>query len=399
MISIKDKKQCCGCSACMNACPINCISMVEDEEGFRYPHVDTAKCINCGKCERVCPIINVEPEEKFEQKAFLIRNMDEQILKESTSGGAFTAIAKEIIDAGGVVFGAAFDDQFEVHHTYVEKYEDLKIFRNSKYVQSNIESTYKEAKAFLDAGRQVLYSGTPCQVEGFWHFIGRRKYENLILIDVVCRAVPSPLVWRKYREFGIKNSENTLQEAAFRDKNKYGYQYSQIRLKFSDGEVREAGVESDPYLRAFFSNLSDRPSCYECKFKKKYRVSDITIWDCFDVYLHDKSFDDNKGVTRALAHSEKGRQIIENLKNCKIIEITADAAVRKANELVNTVRENPSRNDFFIDLGKMEFDELVEKWFPDSLKVKSERFIRENFEKLGIYRPTKRVVRKLLGKE
>ena len=397
MIIISDKKNCCGCGACMNACPLNCISMVEDKEGFRYPHIDKDLCINCGKCERVCPVINVKPEEKFEQKAYLIRNLDEQVLKESTSGGAFTAIAKEVLDEGGVVFGAAFDKDFEVGHTYVEKYEDLKIFRNSKYVQSNIGDTYKMAKEFLDVGRSVLFSGTPCQIEGLWHFLGK-KYENLTLVDVVCRATPSPLVWRKYREFGIKNNNN-LSGAAFRDKSKFGYQYSQIRLKFSNGVIKDAGVESDPYLRAFFSNLSDRPSCYECKFKKRYRVSDITIWDCFDVYLHDKSFDDNKGVTRALVHSEKGKHVIEKLENCKVKEITADAAVRKANELINTTKENPKRDDFFNDLVKMEFGELVKKWFPDSFKVKFERFIRVSFEKLGLYRPTKRFVRKLMGKE
>ena len=398
MINISDKKQCCGCSGCMNACPVDCITMKEDEEGFRYPVVDASKCIGCGKCERVCPIINVKPEKEFEQKAFLIRNMDEQILKESTSGGAFTAIAKEIIDAGGVVFGAAFDEQFEVRHTFVEKYEDLRIFRNSKYVQSCIGEAYKEAKSFLDKGRLVLFSGTPCQIEGLWHFLGK-KYDNLTLVDVVCRATPSPLVWRKYRENGIKKTNNNLSGAAFRDKNRFGYQYSQLRLRFSNGVVKEAGVESDPYLRAFFSNLSDRPSCYDCKFKKRYRVSDLTIWDCFDAYLHDKSFDDNKGVTRALVHTQKGQDIIDKLENCRVKEITTDAAVRKVYELVNSTNENPRRKDFFSDLQSMQFDDLVEKWFPDSLKVKFERFIRVSFEKLGIYRPTKRFMRKILGKE
>ena len=388
MINISDKKECCGCGACMNACPVNCIKMIEDKEGFRYPQIDIEKCVSCGKCERICPIINVKPEGKFEQKAFLIRNLDEKILKESTSGGAFTAIAKEILKVGGVVFGAAFDNQFEVRHTYVEKYEDLKIFRNSKYVQSYIGETYKEAKAFLDAGRQVLFSGTPCQIEGLWHFLGK-TYDNLTLVDVVCRATPSPLVWRKYREFGISNSKNNLSSAAFRDKGRFGYQYSQIRLRFSNGTIKEAGVESDPYLRAFFSNLIDRPSCYDCKFKKRYRVSDITLWDCFDAYLFDKSFDDNKGVTRALIHTKKGQQIIENLDNCKIKEIMADAAVKK----------NTMRNEFFEDLNNKQYDEVIDKWFPDSFKVKFERFIRESFEWLGIYRPAKRFIRKILGKE
>lgn len=396
MITLTDKKKCCGCSACMNACPVHCITMSEDKEGFRYPVIDYDKCLNCGKCERVCPVINVEPEVKFEQKAYLIRNLDEQILKESTSGGAFTAIAKVIIDAGGVVFGAAFDENYEVHHTFVENYSDLKIFRNSKYVQSDIEDTYNTAKKFLDDGRKVLFSGTPCQVEGFWHFLGK-EYSNLILIDVVCHAAPSPLMWRKYRIY--KSQHKKISGATFRDKNKYGYQYSQLRMKYDNGEICDIGVESDPYMRAFFSDLSDRPSCYNCQFKKRYRVSDITIWDCFDVYLIDKSFDDNKGVTRALIHTQKGNCIIKSICNCKIREIDPDLAVKNVHELVESVKENQNRAVFFDDLEKLKFDEVVYKWFPDSIKVKIERFTREFFEKIGLYRYVKRIVRIVLGKE
>ncbi len=399
MITVTNKKKCCGCSACMNACPVQCIAMIEDKEGFRYPIIDYDKCINCGKCERICPVINVEPEVEFEQKAYLIRNLDEQILKESTSGGAFTAIAKVIIDAGGVVFGAAFDENFEVHHTFVEKFSDLKIFRNSKYVQSNTEDSYSRAKSFLDAGRQVLYSGTPCQIEGFWNFIEKKHYDNLILLDTVCRSVPSPLLWRKYREYRADETGKNILKAAFRDKNKFGYQYSQMRFQYDNGKINDTGVDSDPYLRAFFSDLSVRPSCYECSFKKRYRISDITIWDCFDVYLYDKSFDDNKGVTRALVHNEKGDKIIQALTNCKIKEIDSNGAIKNAKELVKSVKVNVQREAFFRDLQVMNFKDIINKWFPDTLRVKFERFIRVSFERIGLYRPTKRLVRRLMGKE
>lgn len=399
MITLTDKKKCCGCSACMNACPIHCITMIEDNEGFRYPVIDYDKCINCGKCERVCPVINVEPEVEFEQKAYLIRNMDEQILQESTSGGAFTAIAKEIIDAGGVVFGAAFDEKFEVHHTFVENYSDLKIFRNSKYVQSNIEDSFSRAKSFLDAGRQVLYSGTPCQIEGFWNFIEKKHYDNLVLVDIVCHSIPSPLLWRKYRKYRVEEVGKNISNVTFRDKNKFGYQYSQMRFQYDNGEVKDAGVDSDPYLRAFFSDLSVRPSCYECNFKKRYRISDITIWDCFDVYLYYKPFDDNRGVTRALIHTQKGEKIIQALVNCKVKEINSDDAIKNVRELIKSVKPNVKREEFFRDLQVMNFEDVINKWFPDTWRVKFERFIRVSFERIGLYRPTKRLVRRLMGKE
>ena len=192
MIEIKDPKDCCGCWACENACPRQCISMEEDCEGFRYPHINQTSCIDCHLCEKVCPILNKVEEPIKNQKAFVVQNKDEEVLKESTSGGAFSAIANYVISKNGIVFGAAFDNNETVRHQYVDNYEDLKLFRNSKYVQSLIGNTYKEAKRFLDKGKLVLFSGTPCQLEGLFFFLRNKQYENLITIDVVCRAVPSP---------------------------------------------------------------------------------------------------------------------------------------------------------------------------------------------------------------
>ena len=152
MIEIKDKQDCCGCWACENACSKHCISMVEDKEGFRYPQVDMDSCIDCHLCEKVCPVINAKADVAKEQKAFLLQHKDEKVLHESASGGAFTAIASYVIERRGVVFGAAYDREFQVTHQYVETYEDLKIFRNSKYVQSLMGNAYQQAKDFLKQG-------------------------------------------------------------------------------------------------------------------------------------------------------------------------------------------------------------------------------------------------------
>ncbi|WP_374708501.1 Coenzyme F420 hydrogenase/dehydrogenase, beta subunit C-terminal domain [Bacteroides faecis] len=173
--------------------------MCEDDEGFLYPAADENTCIECGLCEVVCPVIHVQPDVEKEQRAYLVQHKNEQVLRESTSGGAFTAIARWVLDRGGVVCGAGFSTDFEVVHQWANCYEDLRMFRNSKYVQSRIGNTYKEAKQFLMEGKCVLFSGTPCQLEGLFSFL-RKPYENLVTVDVVCHACPSPLVYRKYLE-------------------------------------------------------------------------------------------------------------------------------------------------------------------------------------------------------
>ena len=251
-INITYKEECCGCTACKNSCPQNAIEMKEDNEGFLYPRVNTEKCVNCSLCKKACPIINNNDETMKEQKAYAINNKDLTVRKESTSGGAFSAIASYIIENNGIVFGAAFNDNYEVIHTFVERLEDLKKFRNSKYVQSNLKNTYSEVKQFLDENRLVCYSGTPCQIEGLKRFL-KKDYDNLFLIDVVCRAVPSPKVLRTYLKYISKKylKDENINGVSFRNKEKYGYKYTQMKV-ISDNNVYEEGVETDPYLRAFF---------------------------------------------------------------------------------------------------------------------------------------------------
>lgn len=218
MITIIDKSQCCGCTACASACPKHCIVLKEDEQGFLYPRVDESKCIDCHLCEKVCPVL--KPFEKQNpQEVFAIINPDEEIRLASSSGGVFTALAKQILHAGGIVFGAAFDDNWQVHHISVTKVEDLALLRSSKYVQSRIEKTYTVVEEYLKKGTQVLFSGTPCQIAGLKHYL-RKEYDNLLSVDVVCHGVPSPLVWEKYLETLIRpkggDGKNTVLSSGVR---------------------------------------------------------------------------------------------------------------------------------------------------------------------------------------
>ena len=270
MIEIKDKQNCCGCTACTAICPKGCIEMKEDMEGFLYPVVDQRNCVNCGVCEKVCPILNCKDKKTFGQKAYIVQNKDEKVLQESTAGGAFTAIAEYVIKRGGVVFGVELNKDLVAHHIYVDTIGELKRFRNSKYVQSSVGGgMLHTVKSFLEQGKTVCFSGTPCQIEGLKCYL-KKDYENLITVDVVCRAVPSPLIFRKYVEFQEQKLADKIKTVRFRDKY-YGYKYSTMNIitDRNHGNYHQ-GVESDPWLRAFFSNICDRPSCHNCRFRNQY---------------------------------------------------------------------------------------------------------------------------------
>lgn len=399
MIEIKDKSKCCGCSSCANICPKQCINMSEDTEGFLYPVVDKKKCIDCNLCINSCPELNLKEEKQFKQDGYLVQIKDDEIRKESTAGGAFTAIARFVIKNNGVVFGVTMDENFYVHHTYVEREEGLAKFRNSKYVQSAVgELTLKKVKEFLLQERLVCFSGTPCQIEGLKCFL-KRDYENLITVDVVCRAVPSPLVFRKYVEFQNKKLDSKIVSVRFRDKF-YGYKYSTMNIKTLNNNGKyHKGIESDLWLRAFFSEICDRPSCHSCSFRKRYRESDFTIWDCFNVGSFSKKMDDDKGTTRMLVNSEKGRNLFKNINEYINFErVDSDKLVYGVKELTESVKPNRLRKEFMNDLNILSTEKLFNKYFPNTMKVRVERVFRLTIYKLGIYSLIKNLYVKLKNK-
>lgn len=395
MIEITDKSKCCGCTACSSICPKKAIVMKQDEEGFVYPIIDKIRCVNCGLCDKVCPVKNAKENNK-NQHAYIFQNSNDEIRRESTSGGAFTAIAEYVIKNNGIVYGAIFDDNYKVIHTGIDRREELYKFRNSKYVQSEICNCYPEIKEHLDNGKMVCFSGTSCQVEGLKNYL-MKDYENLILVDVVCRAVPSPLIWKKYLKLRQKEYKN-IEKIMFRDKY-YGYKYSNLSIYNKNNDKKQEyhkGVDSDPYLRAFFTNICDRPSCYECKFKKLHRESDITIWDCFDVEKYNKEFDDDKGTNRILTHTEKGDKIIKELaKNNKSQEIDVEKATKGFLAIFQPVKKNDKREQFFKDANTLSEEELFDKYFADTLKIKLERYGRLALLKTGLYKSVLNIGKKI----
>ena len=333
MIDIKEKKDCCGCGACVQRCPKSCISMREDNEGFLYPEVDKEMCIDCGLCEKVCPVIN-QSKERQPLVVYAAKHKDEQIRLASSSGGAFTAIAEPVIEEGGVVFGAKFDKDWSVIHDYTETKEGLAAFRGSKYVQSRIGESYKNAEAFLKTGRKVLFSGTPCQIAGLKRFLSK-EYDNLLTVDFICHGVPSPGVWREYlkeetaRQCGGKNSvlphpkdksgDVRIENISFRDKRLGWKKFSfALTLSVPDGHGAKNSVlltsskYHNPFLKGFLRNLYLRPSCHDCPTKGFRSNSDLTIADFWAINKYIPHANDKKGSSLLFVHHVKYKNIETN---------------------------------------------------------------------------------------
>lgn len=362
---------CTGCSTCANRCPQHCIIMKADTEGFLFPSVDETKCINCKLCEKVCPILTVQKTNP-PQAIFIGRNTNLQIVQNSSSGGIFTLLAQHTITAGGVVFGAMFDKDWNVVHGYIEKEEDIFRIRGSKYVQSKIGNVYNDVKRFLKDGRQVLFSGTPCQIAGLKSFL-KKQYNNLLTIDFICHGVPSPIVWKKYLKENINslylhnkcqnikdNIFPSIDNISFRDK-KIGWKEFCLTISFynpttkKEQTITSKPLNDDLYLKGFLSNLYLRKSCHQCSFKSWKSGSDITIADAWGVNYVYPQYNDNKGYSLVIILSDKGRKIVAQLKeNISIIKepINEDYIKKHNNAAYQSVHPHKNRKKFFKLLNK-----------------------------------------------
>lgn len=349
MIRITNAADCCGCGACADICPKRCITMEQDGEGFFYPVTDPARCIDCGLCERVCPMQKKPTAQPGEVKAYAAFATEDDLRGKSSSGGLFTLLAEEILSRGGCVAGAAFDDEFSVHHILVENVRDLEKLRGSKYVQSRMEDTYLCVKEQLQKGRPVLFTGVGCQVAGLKAYLGK-EYDNLYTVDVLCHGVPSPKVWSKYVAEQEKNQGSKLKAASFRHK-RMGWKKFSMVMDFESGARYAQLIGTDPYMRAFLANICLRPSCHSCRFKAVPRLSDLTIGDAWGIEKHMPELDDDRGASVILINSEKGQKLFDRISSRLVCRqgslntlLPPDADSRRA------VRPHPNRAKFFAGL-------------------------------------------------
>ena len=310
MIQIIDKFKCCGCEACVQVCPKQCISFTPDYEGFSYPKVDEALCIKCGLCEKVCPVLQ-QYDERVPMRTLAAINNNEEVRMTSSSGGVFTLLAEKVIDEGGVVFGVRFDEKWLAVFDTTETKEEIKAFQGSKYLQAKVGGCYTRCKQFLDEGRKVLFSGSQCQIAGLLHFL-RKPYDNLLTVDFICHGVPSPLVWQRYLTEVVNIGNRAIRDIQFRNKIRGWKEYS-FAVEYNEGRqslVMSTPFSKDIYMQAFLNNLILRPSCYACPAKGGKSHSDITIADFWGIDCVNPSMDDDKGTSLILVNTEKGDKII-----------------------------------------------------------------------------------------
>ncbi|MGB8454043.1 MAG: Coenzyme F420 hydrogenase/dehydrogenase, beta subunit C-terminal domain [Anaerocolumna sp.] len=361
MINLHNEKEnCCGCTACMNICPTDSITMEEDEEGFLYPVIDTKTCVECGACVRVCAFHIKAYEEKIpkDQKVYGVKHQDLKVRKMSSSGGAFTAISDYVLNRGGVVYGAVFNDSFEVIHSKALNEEQRNKMRGSKYVQSNLGTIFGEIRTTLETGQLVLFTGTPCQTGGLKSFLGK-EYPNLILCDIVCHGVPSPKIWKDYKTLLEIKYQDKINGVNFRNKDS-GWQNSSLKVTFSRYEHKKS-MQEDPYYILFFNHLIIRPSCHQCVYASYHRVTDITLADFWGIESSYKTFQDDIGVTLVLINSTKGKELVENIReNTDIIESSHAGFYQPIFETPSKM--SPNRQLFWEEYLSKGYAEVISKY-------------------------------------
>ena len=365
MFLMQSKDKCCGCMACMNVCPVDAIAEREDENGFVYPEVDKDKCIDCGLCEKVCDWTRPKEEGINIQSAYALRHKDGEVLRKSTSGGAFTALAEDVLGQGGYVVGAAWNG-LELCHAIIGSKDEIDKIRGTKYVQSRIGFVFQEIKALLDKGEQVMFVGTPCQTAGLKSFL-RRPYPNLLLVDFLCHGVPSNDFLKAHVRYVEQLKHKDVKGYLFRDK-RYGWNPSGIEaVVYFDGTYSFA-YEVQAYNKFFHANVSLRPSCLNCRYRSHHRNSDVTIADFWGVEKVMGKQND-KGVSLVFVNSESGAEAVSQTKDaCELTPVSLEKVTYR-------ISTSPSRSKYDVEkfwalYREKGYGAVVKKYVPDTLKAR-----------------------------
>lgn len=369
LYEIAGKRSCTGCGACVCVCPVGCIQMVENKEGFFYPVIDHTQCIGCKKCYKVCPN---EPEDDEDVVAVLAGySHNRDIRLTSSSGGVFTHLAEEVLKRNGVVFGVAMQKSQAVVCA-VENIEEIPKLRGSKYVQSWVGNAYRQVEKYLKEGRLVLFSGTPCQIAGLYRVL-KKEYMRLITVDFVCHGISSPQVLEKYLK--ERGNGKRISEIVFRDKTE-GWNKFSMKIKWEDHTVSRASMEEDLYLQSFLKNLNLRSSCFSCKFRKIHRRSDITLGDLWGADEVVNGWTEDLGYSLILIQSKKGKELLESIKE-KIVAVPVELSQVMLHNasLTTSPWDEYSRDLFFKNLKKYDLQRCISKAETNGIKKKAGRKI------------------------
>ncbi len=377
------KDDCSGCSACADVCPVRAITMQADEEGFLYPVIDGNKCIHCGKCDKICGFVPKKSAEVGYElpKTYGIKHKDEFTRLTSRSGAAFIAFSDYILDQGGVIYGAAMQEDFSVCHIRAESRVSRDLMKGAKYVQSDVTRIYPQVAQDLTSGRTVLFSGTPCQVSGLYAMLDAQKVskENLICCDLVCHGTPSPAIWKDYITYIEKKYSTSVLKADFRDKS-FGWDSHCESFVLKNGKK----IVSRDYTDLFYDHIMMRPSCHNCHFANVNRVADITLADFWGIEKNDASFNDNKGVSLVLISSSKGAELLEKVKGqLHCFECDIKNCIQPT--LTKPTLASGRRNQFWNDYTQMDFAAFLKKYTkPLTSLGRTKRSIKQLLYAVGV---------------
>lgn len=361
-----DLSKCCGCSACLNICPTQAISMQEDQLGFLYPIIDDNKCIECKRCEKVCQFKpNYERYNNFESPiALALRVKNYKELQQSQSGGAFFAYAKYFIEQSGSVYGAAFDSNFQVTHQKAQNFEELTKLRGSKYVQSNLREIFKDVKNDLKGNKKVLFSGTPCQVAGLKAFIPNSLQKNLYTIDLICHSVPGPLIWKKYITWIEHKYKDKIIDIKFRDKN-FGW-HSNIETFV----MKTQKIHRTSFSHFFFyEHLGVRKSCAHCPYTNTKRIGDLTVGDFWGWEKISAKWNDNKGVSLVFINSHKGEKLTQSIsQDIKIEKVSLEQCLQP--QLLKPITIGNRQDSFIKEFTNKDFSFILKKYADEGIIFK-----------------------------
>lgn len=366
MINIVDKSNCCGCGACVESCPQKCIILKPDTEGILYPEIDTSKCIHCNICESVCSFSS-KIEIEYNPIVVAAKALDDKLRNNSSSGGAFSVFAEHFLAIGGLVCGVSMTDDCEaVQHIIIDSIDALYKLRGSKYIPSKANVIFPDIKHYLDEGRPVLFSGVSCQVAALNKYL-RKKYSNLLTVEIICHGVPSPELWVRYKRFWEKKHHKIIDQVFFRNK-KYGWaNYGNCILTRNSQRVYFQFSAENPYFIMFNSGKALRPSCYNCAVKNGKCQSDISLGDFWGINNYTNAFEDDKGVSLICINTDAGKNIFELISN-KLFYISDGLDYEKAaisNPGVNrSVKKSIERENFYLDLYELSFEEFLKKYAP-----------------------------------
>lgn len=389
-----NKEECSGCNACAQICPKDAISLVEDEEGFKYPVIDEEKCVKCGLCHKVCQY--EEPIKKYndEKQAFGGYNSDWQARVNSTSGGAFSAIVEAYCNEDYAIFGAT-SEGLNIYHTYILDKSDIDNLRKSKYSQSDINDMYNRVKEYLKNNMKVVFSGTPCQIAGLKKYLMNDNTDNLLTVEVVCEGVPSPLYMHKFEEYLFKKYSSKIRNLDYRYKdskkeNHGKWDFEVMRIELENGKVLKKDRWFNPYWNIWLNHLMNRPSCYKCLYTTPNRVADITLGDLWGVHLYcPELYGNNGGSSLVIANNEKGKEVLEIAKQYMYgHDLDFETALKYQKPLRECISSNENRDSFLNDLKdtNMSYKDIVDKWYEKpTTKLLWSKYVWGNRQKVLVY--------------